>query len=487
MAKYNVQVTATDGEVFDVSVEADSIAEARRKALVGQETGSTVGTPVLDASQTTKAPFRSRLPGEDVNDYLNARAAYKAGGSTASPDQSSSDVEINPDLFDESSSSFSDQYKVTPESILPPSLNPYVATGPGYDGSDVNINPDLDPNSAMNVPPAVYPPAAANPPAAGGGAGGFNNNPALQAKIDELLAAGLTAAEASAYAAAEAKAKIDWLEQKAKEQFDASVSGGDGSGDPEKIEYEDPESKRINEAALDYANPIQTEGSRQRQLESTSPFAAFLEQLEGAGLGGLTGAAGRFAKNQYQPLFDEYTLETLMPLIRGDAAGVGTDQGAYLEALRRANTSGGYDAFTPDDAAVQRLDDQSNISKFAPTFGGFVGDRVQGGARASQLRQLAQLQQLSGMSAAQPDNPFASGVLNPESGEDAELIFKLAQQGMSGRYSPLAQQAISRYGGSSGEAFADYTRGNLAAVGQRQASAPANNFAKFLGERYGLF
>ena len=307
------------------------------------------------------------------------------------------------------------------------------------------------------------------------GSGGFNNDPALQAKIDELIAAGLSAAEASAYAAAEAQAKIDWLEKKAKDQFDISVLNQETG-----TTLDGPE-----ENALDFANSMQTDASRQRQLETVSPFAAFLEQLEGAGLGGLTGAAGRFAKNQYQPLLDEYTLETLMPLIRGEAAGVGTDRGAYLDALRRSNTTGGYEGV--EDPANRRLLDEEAIKDFAPTFGSFVGDRVQGGSQASQLRQLDQLRNLSMMSASQAGNPFASGVLNPASSDDAELVFKLANQGMSGRYSPLASQAIARYAGSGGEAFADYTRGNLAAVGQKQNTAPANNFAQFLGQRYGLF
>jgi hypothetical protein len=497
MARYNVQVTLGDyretGEVFTVPVEADSLAEARRKALIGQETGAQVlGLPVLDANQgtLTRTGFRDRLPGESYTDYIRYREGLEPQTSAASPSLSSSD--INPDLFDEGSSTFSDQYKVSPESILPAPFNPYVATGPGYDGSAININPDLnDPNSSSLFTPPVPPPYVApvinNGAAPATGNGGFNNDPALQAKIDQLIAAGLSAAQAAAFAQAEAQAKIEWLEKKAKEGFDASVSGGDDSTDLEKVEYEDPLSKEFNERLLDYANPMQTDASRQRQLEGVSPFAAFLEQLEGAGLGNLTGAAGRFAKNQYQPLLDEYTLETLMPLIRGDAAGVGTDQGAYLDALRRSNTTGGYDGV--EDPANRRLLDKEAISKFAPTFGSFVGDRVQGGSQASQLRQLDQLRNLSMMSANKASNPFASGVLNPESSQDAELVFALANQGRAGRYSPLASQAIGRYAGSGSEAFADFTRQSLSPVGSKQfdPDTPPMNFAKFLGQRYGLF
>jgi len=281
-------------------------------------------------------------------------------------------------------------------------------------------------------------------------------------------------------------------QQGQQDHFNIDPNDPDGIAPPkDRVKYVDPVSKtaqQFNENALaaqTFVNPEQTDASRQRQLEGISPFAAFLEQLEGAGLGGLTGAAGRFAKSQYQPLLNEFDMSTLMPLILNQAAG--EDQGAYLDALRRSKTTGGYDEFTADEAALQREQDKSDINKFAPTFGSFVGSRVEGGAQASQLRQLDQLRQLSELSANQPKNPFASGVLNPSSSEDAELIFQLAQQGMAGRYSPLASQAISRYAGSPGEAFADYTRGNLAKVGDLQASAPTNNFAQFLGNRYGLF
>tara|TARA_R110000803_G_scaffold104210_5_gene172381 strand:+ start:3452 stop:4894 length:1443 start_codon:yes stop_codon:yes gene_type:complete len=480
MAKYNVQVTLGDGEVFTVPVEADSLADARKKALVGQESGARAGNPVLDDNQgTLTRVFREKLPGESVTDYLRARAGLEPKNSS-----SLSTSDINPDLFDESSSSFSDQYKVTPGSILPAPFNPYIPTGPGDDGRAININPDLnDPNSSSFFTPPV-PPAGAAPPNGGKpgiSASGFDNDPALQAEIDRLIALGLSNKEASAAAIAAMEKRIADLNNLINNQVGNGGSGGS------KEEPFDPLSRDFNEKLLDFGSLEQTDASRQRQLESISPFAAFMEQLEGAGLGGLTGAAGRFAKNQYQPLFNEYTLETLMPLIRGDAAGVGTDQGAYLDALRRSNTTGGYDGV--EDPTNRRLLDKEAISQFAPTFGGFVGDRVQGGSQASQLRQLDQLRNLSMMSASQASNPFASGVLNPSDSQEAEMVFSLANQGMAGRYSPLASQAIARYAGSGSEAFADFTRQNLSPVGSKQfdPSQEPENFAKFLGQRYGLF
>ena len=489
MAKYNVQVTLGDGEVFTVPVEADSLADARKKALVGQESGARAGNPVLDDNQgTLTRVFREKLPGESVTDYLRARAGLEPKNSS-----SLSTSDINPDLFDESSSSFSDQYKVTPGSILPAPFNPYVSTGPGDDGRAININPDLnDPNSSSFFTPPV-PPAGAAPPNGGKpgiSASGFDNDPALQAEIDQLIALGLSNKEASAAAIAAMEKRIADLNNLINNQA-GNQDGLGGSGDPNDFDISILDQQNGGTLAgpngLDFANPEQTDATRQRQLEGVSPFAAFLEQLEGAGLGGLTGAAGRFAKNQYQPLLDEYTLETLMPLIRGDAAGVGTDQGAYLDALRRSNTTGGYDGV--EDPTNRRLLDKEAISQFAPTFGGFVGDRVQGGSQASQLRQLDQLRNLSMMSASQASNPFASGVLNPDSSQQAELVFQLANQGRAGRYSPLASQAIGRYAGSGSEAFADFTRQNLSPVGSKQfdPSQEPENFAKFLGQRYGLF
>ena len=436
LKKYNVLVTMGDGETELIEVDAENSNQAKKKALDLSEKFATAGTPVL--VQSTSKPPPSASDGGLTDD---------AEGSTdASVTPYGVDVEPDPGANPSPRSGFADEtFDPTDEGIIEPDFNIEQYT----------------------------------------------------TEQDKKFAD-----QMAAFNAASEQSRLQFEAEMARMQRELDQSREKALRDAEKftkdnvVKYEDPESKRINEAILDFANPTQTEESRQRQLEGVSPFGAFLEQLEGAGLGNLTGAAGRFAKSQYQPLRNEYDLATLMPLIMNEAADgwnsvrsgeQGTVQGTYLDALRRANTSGGYDAFTGDEAALQREADKSKISEFAPTFGSFVGDRVQGGARASQLRQLAQLQQLSGMSAAQPDNAFASGVLNPASGEDAELLFQLANQGMAGRYFPLAQQAISRYGGSSGEAFADYTSGNLAAVGQRQSTAPTHNFAKFLGERYGLF
>jgi hypothetical protein len=104
-----------DGEVLTVPVDADSIVEARRKALVGQETGSRAGTPVLDRpSQSATPRFRTKLPGEDLNDYLRARNANEGRGSTAPPDRAYNPEgpgfrdrwNINPDLNEDSFTSF---------------------------------------------------------------------------------------------------------------------------------------------------------------------------------------------------------------------------------------------------------------------------------------------------------------------------------------------------------------------------------------------
>jgi hypothetical protein len=334
----------------------------------------------------------------------------------------------------------------------------------------------FDDEGDKNPPVEIDPPAIVPPVDADDGSAGFKAYMLEQdKKLEEQMAAFRTASEKSQREfeerMAQLQAELDAASAEPAGGGGVPPTGGGGGGG--------------NDAQMGLT--YQTDESRERQLEGTSPFGAFLEQLENAGLGNLGGAAGRFAKSQYQPLRSEYDLATLMPLIMNEAAGEGTDRASYLDALRRSNTTGGYDALTGDEAALQREMDKSNISKFAPTFGSFVGDRVGGGARSSQLRQLAQLKQLADMTEYGPDNAFASGVLNPESSEDAELLFQLANQGMSGRYSPLAQQAISRYAGSSGEAFADFTRGNLAKVGSLQSSAPSNNFADFLGRRYGLF
>ena len=232
----------------------------------------------------------------------------------------------------------------------------------------------------------------------------------------------------------------------------------------------------------------QTLANRRQQLEGSTPFGAFLEELSNAGLGGIKGVAGRFLDDQYQPLQQEYMLESLMPLIMGEQGGEGTQRGAYLDALLRSETEGAYDEFEADARPVMRTEDAELIKENSPSFGGFLSSRLSGGgAKDSQMRQLGQLRKLSRMDADQPTNPFASGVLNPGDSGEASTLYNLAAQALQGRYSPIASQAIGRYIGSSDRAFGDFTRGNLAPVGDPQADRKVTNFADFLGKRFGLF
>jgi hypothetical protein len=231
----------------------------------------------------------------------------------------------------------------------------------------------------------------------------------------------------------------------------------------------------------------QTLSDRRRVLEDTSSFAAFLDEVERAGFGNLTGAAGKFVDNQYQPLASEYQLSKLMPLIRGERADEGTDRGAYLDALLRQET-GDYSAFA--DTGIQERKDQDEELTLAgsPSFGAFLSQTLgQGGARSSQLRQLSALRDLAGMSADQSDNSFASGMLNPSDGNQASELVNLAMQALQGRYSPMVSGAIQRFAGSGDKAFADFTRGNVADVGDYQTNQEVSNFADFLGKRFGLF
>jgi len=152
----------------------------------------------------------------------------------------------------------------------------------------------------------------------------------------------------------------------------------------------------------------------------------------------------------------------------------------------RANTSEGYTGV--ENAAEQRDSDRDVIGRNRTSFGSFLQDKLSsGGARDSQLRQLGQLRSLAQGEVGGTENAFRSGVLNPASEQDASTLLNLATQALQGMYSPIAAQAIGRYAGSGDRAFADFARGNVAKVGEMQADTPVENFAQFLGKRFGLF
>ena len=241
----------------------------------------------------------------------------------------------------------------------------------------------------------------------------------------------------------------------------------------------------------------QTELSRRQALEQQSPFAVFLDELRSAGLGGLQGAAGRFIKSQYQPLYAGYQAEQLVPLIGNeipfgeDLRGLSeSEQQNYRQALMRQQT-GDYEEGEVG-AALKKLD-ETRITRFSPTFGEYARGGLQAGGRQAQQRMGQQLQALGQMKTEglYPDS-FASRFLAPESEAQAAQVMEMAGHAQAGRYSPVALSALQRYMPNASELWANYLRQSTPEVGDDPRDREGRgmvppNFAQFVGQQYGLY
>jgi hypothetical protein len=257
-------------------------------------------------------------------------------------------------------------------------------------------------------------------------------------------------------------------------------------------------------------NPYQTEAGRRSQLESSNTFASFLDELDKAGLGGLQGSAGRFMRNQFDPLEAAYQAQQILPLAQGEVPFgqdlrnlAPEDAEAYQQALARqqankyvdgygnlnAGAAGGLLSTSQGPTApFTKEEDEATIAAYSPSFGAYAQGALQGGGRQAQQRIGQQLQSLSQMNMEnQAPGSFASQMLAPESGEQAGFLLNLAEQAQKGRYSPVAQRALQSYMNPQ-DIWADYSRQSTPMVGANMAApAPPPNFAQFIGQRYGLF
>jgi hypothetical protein len=297
------------------------------------------------------------------------------------------------------------------------------------------------------------------------------------------------------------------------------TSGFISADDKEAIAALDPLKKIIDQQAADAAGAsggttspatYQTEAGRRGQLESSNSFAAFLDELDKAGLGGLQGSAGRFIKDQYYPLQAAYQAQQILPLAQqGVPFGqdlrnlAPEDAKAYQEALARQQANkyvGGYDnlnagaaggllgtsqgataPFTPEE-------DLATIAAYQPSFGAYAQGALQGGGRQAQQRIGQQLQSLSQMDMENmAPGSFSSQMLAPENENQAGFLQNLARQAMGGRYSGVARNALSRFINED-DIYARYVQQSTPGVGVNMTEAPApQNFAQYVGQSYGLF
>ena len=262
---------------------------------------------------------------------------------------------------------------------------------------------------------------------------------------------------------------------------------------------------------------FQTEASRRGQLESSNSFAAFLDELDKAGLGGLQGSAGRFMKDQYYPLKTAYEAQQILPLAQGavpfgqDLTNLAPeDAKAYQDALTRQQAnkytedygklnpgaSGGYQVGDmPSQGALPttvtnpftRAEDEATIAAYSPSFGAYAQGALQAGGRQAQQRIGQQLQSLAQMDMTKmAPGSFSSQMLAPEDGKQAGFLQSLAREAMGGRYSGVARNALSRFINED-DIYARYVQQSTPMVGASMAGTTPQNFAQYVGQSYGLF
>ena len=299
--------------------------------------------------------------------------------------------------------------------------------------------------------------------------------------------------------------------------------------DKDAIDNLDPRLKIIEEqaaaaAAASGGTPgagvYQTEASRRGQLENTNSFAAFLDELDNAGLGGLQGSAGRFMKNQFSPLKTAYEASQILPLAQGSVPfgqNLGNlapeDAKAYQDALRRQQANqyaegDGYDQLNPgatggyqvgdlpsqgavpgtSTAPFTAEQDLATIAAFQPSFGAYAQGALQAGGRQAQSRIGQQLQSLAQLDMGNmAPGSFGSKMLAPENSDQAGFLQKLAREAMGGRYSALARNAMSRFIDED-DIYSRYVQQSTPMAGADLTDAPPPpNWAQFIGKSYGLF
>ena len=499
MAKYNVQVTAGDGEVFTVPVEADSIAEARRKALVGQETNSTAGTPVLDANQGTLAEtgFREKLPGESTTDYLRYRAGLKPKDLSVSPS-----FNIDPDLNDPNSSTYvpdSSANIYTPETFtnFANTLDPNANTNLTIE----ELNPDLFDTSSssfftesvppVTTPPVITPPVITPPvitPPAIGGQGGFNNDPALQAEIDRLTALGLSREEASATAMATMQARLDDLNAQINNQLSNVGLDAANQGVPGAVAGSLP----FNISDQDLFGVSSDAGYKRafgnvfgNEVTSRGPLAGYFDRQRG----GLTNA---FRSKSLVDYLNDFGLDQGLANAGAGGTLVGPTRQAYGSGGTPAGAVGavgpgavGPSAFDPTAAAAVTNVPNVLQDQFVPQSGSFEDFLRQSqsaptGLNSAYTNALANYGTLRNLSASQAPESL-SYLFSPEQFNDVQNPYGLLQAAQRGKYSPLVSDLFRTP--SYEDTFGDYT---LASQDRAKQGLGSQNFLDFAGSRFGL-
>lgn len=261
--------------------------------------------------------------------------------------------------------------------------------------------------------------------------------------------------------------------------FDTDTGTGTGGLTQAEIEA------IVASQTMDRTSPGLSERERERFLEGVTDFGAFAEGLKGTPLEGLREAGGfgrRFAEQQYGPAEAAYRASQILPLITGS----GLTQGAAeqlatndetLNAALRKRISGK----TLSDIEAALLAEYDSVSNQPQTFSAFTRRFLGQGPEASRTDLLNQFREAAALDEA------ATGIgrefARPSSQANAAQIENFARSAFASQYSPIIQQALAA--ALPQNAFADYARESLApAPGGGTAEQP--NFLQFIGSRYGL-
>lgn len=261
--------------------------------------------------------------------------------------------------------------------------------------------------------------------------------------------------------------------------FDTDTGTGTGGLTQAEIEA------IVASQTMDRTSPGLSERERERFLEGVTDFGAFAEGLRGTPLEGLREAGGfgrRFAEQQYAPAEAAYRASQILPLITGGGLTQGAAEALAtndetLNAALRKRISGG----TLSDIEAALLSEYDSVSNQPQTFSAFTRRFLGQGPEASRTDLLNQFREAAALDEA------ATGIgrefARPSSQANAAQIENFARSAFASQYSPIIQQALAA--ALPQNAFADYARESLApAPGGGTAEQP--NFLQFIGSRYGL-
>lgn len=439
MPFYRVEVTDPFGEIYEKVVEADSIGQARVKALQGTESGTKTGIP------------------REIQDA--AASPEKVAGTTYERPEEYKDVQFT-------------------QTDVAPSFTDF-------------INPDLlDPVITDYVKDGFVTPYESTFQPWGGGGGKplysllLNGDEGDEDDEDKFLFEddeGLDVSGESLVHEKEKKEEID------DEEF-AQPGGLTFEDRARALEAMDP---------FGFASFVEgLQGTRYGDaLSGAGPYSAFLRRqvdpLRQAYIGSelFPMIGGDYIGESGE---DVDRLNRNLGLTENQQVWRATTdfRDAYNAYLRNPNILN--DPTIDEETGKTKgslLRDVLSEGGFKPdTFAGFTRTALGADRGVSDVQRdlLSQFRRAAGADYSQA-TPIAQSFLRPETEEQANVVSRLAQQAMGARYSPIILGALGQ-GMNLGNVWSDYTRQAIPQAGQPvgHSTFQPSNFFDFLGNRMGL-